>query len=1112
MRPTERSARKPSTETGLRATLRGLLHAQGSGAPRRPRALVMLATFATALGALAFMSAPALAAAPETPTTLAAESVTGSGATLRGVLDPGQEGGPGTFEIDTYEFLYNKASAGECKGGSKTPAAMSLGGGMEPVGEPVTGLESDTKYLVCLAASNGVEAVGAPVSFITAPETPEDAVSEVTGTSAKFSGVLEPKATSKGEPGSYAFRYSSSGSGCGATYTAGGGEMTGDPGQAVSVVAGLQPDTTYTFCLVAMQPGEEAIGAPVTFKTLDLAPAISAEGTGSVGSNEATVGASIVPGAPTTRYHVEYGTSTSYGTSTTAVSLGTGASAVSVQVRLGGLLSGTKYHFRFVAENEPEGEPVKTEVGADETFVTTASASGSTSVLPDNRVYELVSSATENVTVNVVAGLHGVFEELEGDAGCYIAQNRAAADGDAVAYAAEPATEGGNGSFSDGLCNQWVATRGPTAWTASDVTPPGTDESAEYSFFSSDLSVAIFNADFQASIAVSPAPPPPPPSCQYFPTMYSRSGDGAYHAVVVASPVTPGKCGIPKLADSSADDTHLVFSDGAALTVGAEPSPAEYDESGNLYDLVDGSLHQVNVLPDGRPETASHAWLGGPPLEVDGGAASPDFSNAISSDGSRIYWTSVEVEGNKYIPKALYLRENDTQPQSPGGECTVSGDACTVQVDAGEAKCVAEAKCTSGGGLFWTATADGSKVFFTDANRLTASSTAEPGEPDLYEYEVATGLLTDLTVAGAGHANVQSVIGASENGEYVYFAAEGVLASNTTADGETAQEGKVNVYVLHGGVTTFISSDSGGINEGIEKFGSNFSSDEEVSDLSRGPNERTAEVTPDGQEMVFESFKSLTGYDNKKGVVVYIYDASTGRISCVSCDPAGAPQFSAPSGSLLPVTDGSGDRLPAFMMRWMSASGSRVFFDTAQSLVPEDTNGLMDVYEWERAASGSEANNSCSTSSESYSEVNGGCVFLLSGGQSSDTSYFADADAEGNNVFFTSRGQLTPRAGDENMAMYDARVDGGFPELSTECTGTGCQGVPPAPPIFATPSSATFNGVGNFPPETPPKKVAKKAAKCKKGLVKNKKGQCIKKKRKKSKQAKRASRNRRTKS
>ena len=77
------------------------------------------------------------------------------------------------------------------------------------------------------------------------------------------------------------------------------------------------------------------------------------------------------------------------------------------------------------------------------------------------------------------------------------------------------------------------------------------------------------------------------------------------------------------------------------------------------------------------------------------------------------------------------------------------------------------------------------------------------------------------------------------------------------------------------------------------------------------------------------------------------------------------------------------------------------------------------------------------------------------------------------------------------------------------CTGTGCQGVPPAPPIFATPSSVTFNGVGNFEPSQ--KTTVKPKAKlkhCKKGLTR-KHGRCVKKKAKKAqKAAKRSKRGR----
>ena len=40
------------------------------------------------------------------------------------------------------------------------------------------------------------------------------------------------------------------------------------------------------------------------------------------------------------------------------------------------------------------------------------------------------------------------------------------------------------------------------------------------------------------------------------------------------------------------------------------------------------------------------------------------------------------------------------------------------------------------------------------------------------------------------------------------------------------------------------------------------------------------------------------------------------------------------------------------MLRLISSDGSRVFFETQQPLVPEDENGLLDVYEWERAGAG----------------------------------------------------------------------------------------------------------------------------------------------------------------
>ena len=65
------------------------------------------------------------------------------------------------------------------------------------------------------------------------------------------------------------------------------------------------------------------------------------------------------------------------------------------------------------------------------------------------------------------------------------------------------------------------------------------------------------------------------------------------------------------------------------------------------------------------------------------------------------------------------------------------------------------------------------------------------------------------------------------------------------------------------------------------------------------------------------------------------------------------------------------------------------------------------------------------------------------------------------------------------------------------------QGVPAAPPIFATPASVTFGGVGNFAvePVAAKPKSKSKSAKCKRGYVR-KKGRCVK--RAKDKKAKKS--------
>ena len=130
----------------------------------------------------------------------------------------------------------------------------------------------------------------------------------------------------------------------------------------------------------------------------------------------------------------------------------------------------------------------------------------------------------------------------------------------------------------------------------------------------------------------------------------------------------------------------------------------------------------------------------------------------------------------------------------------------TLRVDAAQGAPQPEAAHA----VFQTASSDGSRVFFTDANKLTADSTASENEilkdRDLYELDLTTKTLTDLTVdhnSGESADVLGVILGASEDGSYVYFVANGVLASgaqrgNCPEGSEAAVSGAAcSLYVAH---------------------------------------------------------------------------------------------------------------------------------------------------------------------------------------------------------------------------------------------------------------------------------------------------------------------------
>ncbi len=844
-------------------------------------------------------------------------------------------------------------------------------------------LEGSTGVGVDTANGTVYAADGASAAIFPEGETPGEpttgAATGVNGSEATLHGEL-----AGGESGYY-FVYNQGTNCTGGAST----EPTGASGsvEVTATSSGLQPVTGYTACLVATNAYGQTQGAPVSFTTAAVPATIEGESFTGTGSTNVTLNAQIDPNGMSTSYYWEYGPNAAYGSRTPEISIGEGYGAQPASAHLEGLAANSEYHFRVLAVSA-----AGTERGVNTTFRTLPITPLG---LPDGRVYEMVSSfgSAQNGTAQVYTPkVYGLgFALAEGIN--TIRPFEVAVDGEAAVYAGDPSS-GGTGRGGQNSGNEYLATRlAGGGWRQVNIQPHGR-ETTRYQAFSSDLTSAVLTA-FGETGGLEyelPSLSPEAPGDGYTDLFQHAFGREAYE------PFFTDDVTLHRAADelsviyggASADSSEKLFEVNDALTENASEITALYRE-GNLYVSAGGRLSLVNVLPDGSPDP--RATFGSSAGEHFLYSGEVDLSHVISADGSRVLWTDLATGG-------LYMRENPT-----------SSDAKTVEIAAD--------------GRFWAASADGSRVFYTDGG--------------LYEYEVESGRTTDLTPG----VEVVGMVGASEDGEYLYYV-----------------DSSDNLYLWHGGVSTLVAAnlsleDDGGNGIAIPPYGR----EPIVGDWQGQIGRRTSEVTPGGRAVVFMSNRSLPvvgyphGYPNNGLEEVYVYEAEDGGLFCVSCGRSGeAPPVSGP---LNEYGEGAAAFLPVSWMateqpQVVSDDGSRVFFDSWEPLVSQDTNGKLDVYEWERDGAGS-----CRESE--------GCVYLLSGGTSSSSSWFLGASASGDDAFVISRADLTGTAGYEGFAVYDARVGGVQPVASPVCTGSGCQGVPPAAPIFATPASVTFAGVGNFP-------------------------------------------------
>ena len=860
----------------------------------------------------------------------------------------------------------------------------------------------------------------------------------------------------------------------------------------------LAADTVYHFRAVATNADGVDAGPEATFKTLPPITLGTLWAT-AIGTDSAVLHAELNPNGIAAKVHFEYVDDATFQASgfataqkTASVDFGAGTAELSKSALAHPLAPDTLYHYRYVAEDFfgaftgpeatfatfPPPAPPREDC-PNRTFRTGASAN-----LPDCRAYELVSPL-EKGNGDILA-----FKELAGMAlgQTFARVDQATPDGDGLAY-------GSYVAFGDAQSAPWgsqyVARRDPAAgWSTRSVNPPregpnlysGADLDGAYSGFSEDLCSGWFLQ--KVDLALVPGAPPGVPN------LYRRRSCGA-EAHELLTTVPPPGFGLetgetaslysPEVRGFSADGALTAFVANAKLT----PDASEEDVF-QTYLHREGELRLLSVLPSGNA-AKTHSTVGS---VANRGRFFGNVRGAVSADASRIFWSAGIVEGGGAgAPSRLYLRVNPTQAQSKlsKGKCTEAAKACTVQISEGAA-------------TFRAADPQASRVLYTE------------GE-DLYELDVAKAIAYQAGAASLIAHGIKGLLGASEDASRIYF------VSSEDLDGAgPAAAGKFNLY-LHesGGGFTFVATllDTGWQSNSNPKPGEEGASSD-VRSISPYPVNHSSRVSADGLHAAFMSdslalAEETAGYDNtdansgKADSEVYLYDAEEGELRCVSCNPSGA----LPAGRSLVITNKeeawTAARIPGWETQFqasrpLSADGRHLFFESFEALVPRDTNGKNDVYQWEQAASKEECLQGIG--GELFAPKSDGCLSLISSGKGIEHAEFLDASETGSDVFFTTDASLLSH--DYGLIdIYDARVGGGFPPPPGPpgaCEGEACQIAPP-PPNDPTPASAGLKGAGNL--RQSPRRL------CAKGKVRRK-GRCVKRRAKKQRhRSKRANHKRR---
>ena len=598
----------------------------------------------------------------------------------------------------------------------------------------------------------------------------------------------------------------------------------------------------------------------------------------------------------------------------------------------------------------------------------------------------------------------------------------------------------------------YLSTRTGAGWTVKQISPPEVPANIpSYELYPNP--VFMFNSDMtQALLDARPSSPlvPGEPNAD---NLYNENLDtGAYTLLTPPPLFSNNTTASPRVAWASPDLQHVVFDEDTGQSGAADYAylwtPSTGTQIASLESTMSGlqgisqSVGGAGALSPASPGGQIYSsWYGGNP-------------HAISDDGSRIYFTV-------------------GQPPDPYGGCCGMLPSLAEVRDLGQPD---ESVLGIGGGKFITASTDGHEMLFTSCNNENvANSTAfnanfgecrtnndslldstnnyySPGtftnKNDLYLWNEdangGAGSITDLTTQDPNGADVMGVLGASSDLSRVYFVARGNLTGTAPAPGgscHTPAGQAPNLYVWDktAGVkfvaqlqapTQWCFND---INADITTWQSNIDAEH-----------KNSAVSPDGSVVAFATQAALDpAYDNidpDSGMPhseVYFYKYGSSGPVCASCrngiGPATADATIA--NQQLSTSENSLQNYPDWQKQNLLPDDNTLFFESGDKLSADVQNAAdaTNVYEYSYATD--------STS-------------LISSGSSPSTSNFMGATANGSDVFFSTDQSLLPSDADNNVNIYDARLNGGVPNI------------PPAgglaPPL--APPTSTFVGPGNPKP------------------------------------------------